>query len=77
MVRLCCAGHAHGGSYMHKGKKNMSALGLLVFTIGAEALDISARECRQLEERLICEIRIVLRGSESFARNPAPLNRRG
>jgi len=45
------------------------AIVALVFTVGAEALDLSARECQQLTERLIKEIRIILRGSESLARS--------
>jgi TetR/AcrR family transcriptional regulator, fatty acid biosynthesis regulator len=45
------------------------AIVALVFTVGAEALDLSARESRQLTERLIKEIRIILRGSESLARS--------
>ncbi|HEX5035983.1 MAG TPA: HTH-type transcriptional repressor FabR [bacterium] len=39
----------------------------LVFTVGAEALDLSPAEARRLTKRLIREIRIVLRGSESLA----------
>lgn len=45
------------------------AIVALVFTVGAEALDLSPRECRKLTERLIREIRIILRGSESFAKD--------
>lgn len=44
------------------------AIVAVVFTVGAEALDLTARECRQLTERLINEIRVILIGSESLAR---------
>lgn len=45
------------------------AIVAVVFTVGAEALDLPAQESRQLTERLIKEIRIVLRGAESYARS--------
>lgn len=45
------------------------AIVAVVFTVGAEALDLSPLESRELTERLIREIRIVLRGAESYARS--------
>lgn len=39
----------------------------LVFTIGAEALDLSRQDSKRLTKRLIQEVRIVLRGSELLA----------
>jgi AcrR family transcriptional regulator len=39
----------------------------VVFTVGAEALDLPARECKELTGRLIREIRIVLIGAETYA----------
>lgn len=43
------------------------AIVAVVFTVGAEALDLSFRESKKLTERLIQEIRIILRGSERLA----------
>ncbi|HSA58577.1 MAG TPA: HTH-type transcriptional repressor FabR [bacterium] len=44
------------------------AIVAVVFTVGAEALDLPSRECKKLTERLIKEIRLILIGSESLAR---------
>jgi AcrR family transcriptional regulator len=43
------------------------AIVAVVFTVGAEALDLPAHSRRQLAERLIQEIRIIFRGSELIA----------
>lgn len=50
------------------------AIVAVVFTVGAEALDLSSQESKQLTERLIREIRIVLRGAESYARSGGFVN---
>jgi AcrR family transcriptional regulator len=44
------------------------AIVAVVFTVGAEALDLPARECKNLTRRLIEEIRLILIGAESYAR---------
>jgi AcrR family transcriptional regulator len=44
------------------------AIVAVVFTVGAEALDLPARECKSLTRRLIKEIRVILIGSESLSR---------
>jgi TetR/AcrR family transcriptional regulator, fatty acid biosynthesis regulator len=46
------------------------AIVAVVFTIGAEALDLPAHSRKQLAERLIQEIRIIFRGAESLAKTP-------
>jgi AcrR family transcriptional regulator len=43
------------------------AIVAVVFTIGAEALDLPAHSRKQLTERIIQEIRIILRGSQALA----------
>lgn len=40
------------------------AIVAIVFTLGAEALDISKEECKRLKRRLAQEVRLVLRGAE-------------
>ncbi len=42
------------------------AIVAVVFTVGAEALDLSVQECKKLTERLIHEIRIILIGAETY-----------
>lgn len=37
----------------------------VVFTVGAEALDLPKQDCKRLSERITREIRIILRGAES------------
>ncbi len=44
------------------------AIVAVVFTVGAEALDLSEPGRKQLADRLVKEIRIILRGAESLAR---------
>jgi len=40
------------------------AIVAIVFTLGAEALDLSKDECKRLKKRLVQEVRLVLRGAE-------------
>ncbi len=40
------------------------AIVAVVFTVGAEALDLTTRNRRELTERIIQEVRIILRGAE-------------
>jgi len=43
------------------------AIVAVVFTVGAEALDLPAHSRKRLADRLIQEIRIILRGAEAIA----------
>ncbi len=40
------------------------AIVAVVFTVGAEALDLPKQDCKRLSERIIREIRMILRGAE-------------
>ena len=39
------------------------AMVIIVFNAGAEALDIDARQRRQLEERLVLQLRMISKGA--------------
>ncbi len=45
------------------------AIVAVVFTVGAEALDLPAHQRKQLGKRLVQELRIILRGSEALAQD--------
>lgn len=46
------------------------AIVAVVFTVGAESLDLPTHSRKQLAERIIQEIRIILRGAEALAASP-------
>lgn len=48
------------------------AMVTLVFSAGADALDMSAEQLPQLAERLICQLRFVARGAALTASEPQP-----
>jgi AcrR family transcriptional regulator len=43
------------------------AIVAVVFTVGAEALDLPAQACKKLTERLVKEIRMILIGAETYS----------
>ena len=64
------------GSHREIGQLNAAlqaeAMVTLVFSAGADALDMSAEQLPQLAERLICQLRFVARGAALTASEPQP-----